>query len=131
MRPRGGVLRALWFWSPVGAYVFIIFYLSSQSQIPWAAPYPDYLSHALEYAGLAVLIARALNDGLARPVPPRRLAFTLLLCASCGAADELYQRLTPDRFSDVRDLLSDATGAALSLAELWLLQRARPGGPVR
>lgn len=128
MRSPGGVLRALWIWGPVAAYVFIIFYLSSQSQIPWAATYPDDLSHALEYGGLAVLVARALNDGLMRPVPRHRLALTLLLCASCGAADELYQRLTPDRFSDVRDLLSDTIGAALALAALWMLQRAG-GGP--
>jgi VanZ family protein len=127
--PPAGLLRGLWIWGPVAAYVFIIFYLSSQSQIPWASPYPDYVGHTLEYAGLAVLVARALNDGLLRPVPPRRLGLSLLLCSSCGAADELYQRLTPDRFSDVLDLLSDAGGAALALAALWLLQRALGRGP--
>lgn len=117
------LLRGLVLWGPVAAYVFAIFYLSSLSQFPWAPPTPDYLGHALEYAGLGVLVARALNDGLRRPVPPARLVLAFLLCAACGGADELYQRLTPDRFSDLGDVLSDAAGAALGLLSLWLVQR--------
>jgi VanZ family protein len=115
-----GALHRLWLWGPVAAYVFIIFYLSSLSQIPWAGGFPDYVEHGAEYFGLALLVVRAVNDGLRRPVPPRRLLISFLLCVACAVADEIWQRFTPDRYSDYVDVLSDAAGAALGLAALLL-----------
>src|SRR6267142_894986 len=68
--------------SLVLAYVVLIFYLSSLSQIPWAAAYPDYLEHSVEYLGLAVLMARALNNGLTRSVSSRTLLIAFGFCVS-------------------------------------------------
>ena len=119
-------LRALWIWGPVLLYLAGIFYLSSLSSIPWASVYPDSLEHALEYAGLAVLLARALNGGLGRPVPPARLFLALGLCVLYGATDEIHQRFVPDRFADITDVLSDAAGAAVGLLMLRLVMRIAP-----
>lgn len=120
---RRSVLRLLWLWSPVGVYLALILYISSLSSIPWAAHTPDWLNHGVEYAGLAILLVRALNDGLDRPVPRWRLLLTFGLCVLYGTIDELYQTLTPDRFSDWRDVLADGAGAALGLLVLCLARR--------
>ncbi|HEU4400544.1 MAG TPA: VanZ family protein [Candidatus Polarisedimenticolia bacterium] len=125
---RGKLLHRLAIWGPVAGYLALIFYLSSQSRIPWARLAPDYLEHGVEYAGLAVVLARALNDGLGRPVPRRTLLLTLLLCVAYAATDEIHQRFVPDRYSDIMDVLSDAVGSCLGLIVLHLAQWMRAGG---
>jgi VanZ family protein len=119
MPPSGG-LRRLWIWGPLVIYVGVIFYLSSLSSIPWAGWSPDYVSHSVEYCGLAILVARALNDGLDRPVPARRLAIAFLLTIACAALDESWQYFTPNRFADYRDVISDAAGSAVGIGMLYL-----------
>jgi VanZ family protein len=127
---RGAVLaHRLWIWGPAILYVGMIFYLSSQSYIPWASAAPDYVEHPVEYAGLAILVARALNDGLRRPLLLPLLLKALLLCILCGALDEIWQLWTPDRMSDVRDAMNDAIGAALGLGILLVGQRLVARGP--
>ena len=127
------LLRRIGIWVPVAIYLFLIFYFSSLSRVRWATAYPDFLLHGLEYLGLAVLLVRALNRGLATPVPRGRQALTLFLCTLCGTFDEAFQMLTPDRLADYRDVISDATGAAIGLLLVWLGQRLllrRPRGDV-
>jgi VanZ family protein len=126
---RPGLLHLLWVWGPLLGYGGLIFYLSSQSQVTWAHIAPDYVDHALEYFGLALLFARALNDGLGTPVPNRRLLLAFLLCVGYGVADEIHQWFVPDRFADFMDVLSDATGAGLALGSLRLAQRLRRRRP--
>ena len=123
---RSRLLHHLWIWGPVLVYVGVIFYLSSLSHIPWGGIAPDYISHAVEYFGLSLLVARALNDGLAQPVPPGRLLITLSLCVACGIADEIYQKFVPDRFADVGDVLSDAAGAGVGLGLMYLARSVLP-----
>jgi VanZ family protein len=118
-----GALRALFLWGPLAAYVALIFYLSSLSQVPWAAAYPDYLEHAAEYLGLAVLTARALNHGLTRPVPSRTLLIAFLLCVGYAISDEIHQKFVPNRFADVTDVVSDAVGAGTGLLALHVGRR--------
>ncbi|HKB06815.1 MAG TPA: VanZ family protein [Candidatus Polarisedimenticolia bacterium] len=122
MSPRGFV-HALWIWLPLFAYLLLIFYLSSLSRIPWAASYPDYLEHAVEYMGLAILAARALNNGLARPMPARTLVIAFSLCIAYAISDEIHQMFVPNRFADVTDVLSDAVGAGIGLGGLHLAGR--------
>ena len=125
--PVRGVLHALWMWGPLLAYVVLIFYLSSLSQIPWAAAYPDYLEHSVEYLGLAVLMARALNNGLTKSVPSRTLLMAFGLCVGYAISDEIHQMFVPNRFADITDVVSDAIGAGTGLLALHfghrLLQR--------
>lgn len=121
--PRFRLLHHLWIWGPVVLYVGVIFSLSSLSHIPWGGIAPDYVSHAVEYFGLALLMARALNEGLSRPVPPRRLLLTLSLCIACGILDELWQWTVPvGRLAEVLDVLSDAIGAGVGLGLIYLAQ---------
>jgi VanZ family protein len=69
---------------------------------------------------LSILVARALNDGLSRPIPGRRLAQAFVICLVIASLDEYLQRLTPDRFSDWADVVKDAVGAASGLGLLRL-----------
>jgi len=117
------VPRRLWLWAPPVAYLGLIFYLSNRPQPTWAGPYPDYLLHAAEYCVLAVLIARALNQGLLRRLTEGRLALSWALCVLYAASDEVHQYFVPGRSADYRDVLSDAAGAALGLVGLQVLQR--------
>jgi VanZ family protein len=128
---RSRPLRLLWIWGPVALYLAGIFYLSSLSHIPWAAAYPDYLEHSLEYAGLALVLARGLNGGLDHAVPPPLLLLAFALCVGYGALDELHQYFVPDRLADWRDVLSDSAGSAAGLLALHLagLLRAGRGRP--
>ncbi len=114
-------------WGPVVIYLALIFYLSSLSHIAWAAAYPDYVEHGAEYGGLAILLARALNNGLRHPLSFRVLLVTFLLCVAYGASDEFHQKFVPNRFADVTDVLSDSVGAAVGLTVLsigrWIAGR--------
>jgi VanZ family protein len=121
--PVRGVLRALWIWGPLLAYVVLIFYLSGLSQIPWAAAYPDYLEHSVEYLGLAVLTARALNNGLTRSVSSRTLLIAFGLCVGYAISDEIHQMFVPNRFADITDVVSDAIGAGTGLLALHFGRR--------
>jgi VanZ family protein len=117
------VLRHLWNWGPVVAYVALIFYLSGLSDISWSAPYPDHLLHAAEFFGLAILVARALNRGLQRLIPARTMLLAFLCCVLYAVSDEIHQMFVPNRYADVSDVLSDAVGAAVGLVGLHFMQR--------
>jgi VanZ family protein len=124
------LLHRAWIWGPVVAYLGLIFYLSSRPHVGWAQDYPDVLLHFLEYMALALLLARALNDGFGTPVPARSLLFAWVLCAAYAVSDELHQSFVPNRTSDWRDLVADGLGAAAGLVALAaaaaFLRRRRP-----
>ena len=124
MSPRV-LLRKAWIWGPLLAYLALIYYFSSLSRIAWAEAYPDYVEHAAEYFGLALLTARAFNNGVLRRIPPGVLILAFFACVAYAISDELHQMFVPDRFADYRDVLSDACGAGIALllthygARLW------------
>jgi VanZ family protein len=119
-------------WGPAILYLGLIYYVSAQPQVGWAAPYPDKLLHVSEYLVLAILLARALNNGIRRHVTASRLLLTWGLCAAYAVSDEIHQIFVPGRSPDVRDALADACGAALGLLMLqaaqaaWLRRRPAP-----
>lgn len=123
-----GILHRIWIWGPLVAYGFLIFHLSGLSQIPWASRYPDYVAHSTEYMGLAVLTARALNNGLLRPLSGRILILAFLLCVGYAISDEIHQMFVPDRYADITDVLSDAAGAGAGLLALHFGRRLVVGG---
>ena len=130
MIPFHRILRVLWIWGPLAVYVVLIFYLSSLSQIPWATAYPDYIEHSIEYCGLAVLMTRALNNGLNRSIPGRTLLVAFLLCVGYAISDEIHQMFVPNRFADVTDVMSDAVGAGAGLVALHIGRRFLDRGGV-
>ena len=114
-------------WTPVAVYVLIIAWLAVQKSVPVPAFFPpeyNYIIHILEYSGLGILTARALNGGLTRHVPTRQLYTAFLLCLLFASADEIFQWLfSESRFGDYMDVLSDGVGLGLGLGALHLWQR--------
>ncbi len=51
---------------------------------------------------------------------------TLSLCIAYAITDEVHQMFVPDRYADVRDVLSDAAGAGAGLGLLYLAQTVLP-----
>jgi VanZ family protein len=108
-----GAGRRVGLWLPPLVYAAVIFYLSSQS-----APLPeltehvwDKFLHTIEYAGLGLLVCRAL---VGEGIPWVRAAILAVAISSVyGASDEWHQSFVPDRSSDVRDWITDNIGATL------------------
>jgi len=108
---RAGRLRR---WAPVAAYMAVIFLLSSVSQVPRAPSGTDKVVHVALYAGLALLVLRALAGRLPGPLVPRHLVLTVAITVGYGATDEFHQGFVPNRSADYRDLLADGFGALLA-----------------
>jgi VanZ family protein len=106
-------------WSPVAIYMAAIFLLSSTARLP--AP-PGGLSdkqvHALVYAGLCAVTARAFARGAWRRLSARTLALAWLVTVFYGATDEWHQGFVPGRTTDLMDLAADAAGAAIAALAL-------------
>ena len=109
-------------WLAVAGWMALIFFLSSQPQLPSAPdPWADLLfkkgAHFTVYAVLAVLFRRALPEG--RWIWALAWMFAVLYAAS----DEWHQSFVPGRHPQLTDVLIDACGAATGLLILWRRQR--------
>jgi VanZ family protein len=111
-------------WLAVAGWMALIFFLSSQPQLP-SPPDPliDLLfkkgAHFSVYATLAVLFHRAL--------PPGRWVWALawLLTALYAGSDEWHQSFVPGRHPHITDVVIDLCGAAFGLLMLWLIHRRK------
>jgi VanZ family protein len=91
--------------------MIVIFSLSAQSNpLPEVTTHVwDKLLHATEYAGLAVLVARAVRgEGAPWSVV---LLLAILITSAYGASDEVHQLFVPGRDSAVGDWVADSVGA--------------------
>jgi VanZ family protein/glutaredoxin len=104
-------------------YGGVVYYLSSQSSTPVPGGIPDWILHPLEYLGFSVLLVRALNGGLDRPIPRRRYLLAILLAMAYAVSDEIHQRHVPRRDASVKDVLSDTLGAVLAVGVAESLHR--------
>ena len=121
--------RALWLWGPVAAYAVAIFLESSVSQVPeLPTGVSDKDAHGFLYAGMALLILRALAGASWRNVTIAAGVAAVFLSAAYGATDEFHQRFVPGRTADLLDLAADTAGAAAAVAVVWVIARwrARP-----
>jgi VanZ family protein len=122
-------VKRILLWAAVVGYASLIFYLSSlENPLPQLTPHlSDKALHAVEYGGLALLVAAAL---LASGVRARRAVGIAILAASLYAGtDELHQSLVPGRSCELADWIADTLGAlAGGLVAFWP-RRARPAAP--
>jgi VanZ family protein len=109
-------------WLAVAGWMTLIFFLSSQSQLPAPPdPWVDLIfkksAHFTVYAVLAVLFRRAL--------PPSRWIWALswTFAVLYAASDEWHQLFVPDRHPQLTDVLIDLCGAATGLLIFWWFQR--------
>ena len=85
--------------------------------------------HLTEYAVLSMLCWRAVRQpvrGDTRTWSWREAAVSLTMATVYAASDELHQGFVPSRTASAWDVLVDTCGAAIGLALLWSLRRARP-----
>jgi len=106
------------YWLPVLLYMALIFGASSipGRDVPVFFPLMDKLEHLTEYGLFGLLLGRAFRFTVGGQRGIRWALATVALGGLVGAMDELYQRLTPGRQSDVRDWVADF--AAVTLAVL-------------
>lgn len=113
-------------WGPVLLYMCFIFGLSSLTATPAMPHGSDKVLHALLYAGLGLLLARALARGLTG-VTPRIIVITVVCGALYGVSDEFHQYFNPPRAVEAADVLADTIGAGLGAVVLyaWGIIRGR------
>ena len=110
--------RALRAWILVLAYLVLIFGVSS---IPSASlshtifKVSDKVAHAAEYTGFGLLLTLALRGSLRRAPRWAIMIAVIVLGASVGVLDEVYQLTVPGRESDVLDWMADVLGITLGL----------------
>jgi len=105
------------YWLPVLVYIGLIFAASSipGRDIPMLFPYVDKLEHLAEYSLFGLLLGRAFRFTVGGQRGRVWALATVALGALVGGMDELYQRLTPGRISDVRDWAIDVTAVTLTV----------------
>jgi VanZ family protein len=106
-------------WAPVAIYMALIFSVSADPDPPAPEAVSDKLLHLLAYAGLAVVVFRAVAGGLPARVTPPAAVFTLLITIAYAASDEFHQLFVPNRSADVHDLYADIAGTAIALIGCW------------
>jgi len=121
---RRAAVRA---WSLAIAYMATIFAISSLPRIgPRILLFPhfDKVLHLVVYAGLSVLLARALRDTYGAGTRPLWLPAAAILAALYGVSDEWHQAFVPGRTASLADVAADAVGAAIA-AGLFPIVEAR------
>ena len=132
-------------WTPVFIWMAGIFYFSSRrAPLDFLPSFGhgidiERLAHIGEYAGLAVLLPRALSNsrggdwekGGGGDFPPaqkasQRLYTPVLIALAYAVLDEFHQELTPGRGFELADIGYDLVGIVAALALTWV--RERGGG---
>lgn len=103
----------------------MVFGLSSVSKLPTP---PAGLSfsviHAVTYAGLGALTARATGKGL-RDVSWRAVVGAIVISTLYGVSDEYHQLFVPGRTFDVLDMVADAIGSVAGACAVGAWSRIR------
>lgn len=104
------------YWVPVIIWAGIIFALSSTPSFPdevsMFAKF-DKLIHAIEYAGLSFLLARALKQSPQQKISRNFRVLAIIFTILYGISDEFHQSFVPLRDPSMVDLIADSIGAVL------------------
>lgn len=114
-------------WGSVIGYCLCIFLLSAQSfvSVPDTVPSADKGAHAILYAGLGWLWARAVQGSWPTQTSGMILVSSLIFTALYGASDEWHQFYVPERMADVWDVVADTIGGTLGAIGYVVWQRMR------
>jgi VanZ family protein len=113
-------------WAPVGAFMALLYHLSSRTDLPRMATGTDKWFHAGAYTVLALLCLRAFHAGWGRlALGPTVLALAATMLY--GLFDELHQARVPGRVASPLDWLADCGGALLAVVTVLFLTRLRRG----
>ncbi|MBI2106155.1 VanZ family protein [Candidatus Woesearchaeota archaeon] len=111
------------FWLPVYIYLLLIFYFSSLPSIEASSMISErfyissYVQHIILYAGLALLLFRAVNYS-------KKQDFIVILSTTLyGFIDEVHQHFVPGRTFQSSDILMDFLGAILALILLSIYKK--------
>ena len=105
----------------------LIFYLSSQPQIPVDTGLSDKVLHFAAYGLLSALWIVALA-GSAGSIGAAKAWGGAVLAVLFGLSDEFHQSFVPGRTASWGDVAADALGAAVAAGALWLLAARRGEG---
>ena len=127
-----GTERTLRTWILVGAYLALIFGVSSIPQNPLShtcIKVSDKLAHLAEYTGFGLLLSVAFRSTCRRVRRWVLLVVVVLIGAAVGALDETYQMTVPGRERELLDWVADVTGvlvgSCLAMAlNSWMARRA-------
>ncbi|MBL0715557.1 MAG: VanZ family protein [Desulfosarcina sp.] len=92
----------------------LLIFWQSSAPLPVQTPtFPglDKLVHAVVYAFVAILAARAFATLPFQPHPHALLGAAVLFASLYGLGDEVHQSFVPGRTADVWDLAADIVGA--------------------
>ncbi|MBI2845644.1 MAG: VanZ family protein [Chloroflexi bacterium] len=108
-------------WVPVGAWMALIFVVSSQPELPGPPnPLLSTFGHFFEYGVLALLLLRAVYQS-GRVDVGSAVLWAIAIVALYAASDELHQAFVPGRTADIGDIAWDLSGAGVAiLAWIWL-----------
>jgi hypothetical protein len=124
-RPRAGFFVHV---APAMLYVFAVFYGGSvgMSSVPGVELLSyDKLLHAVAFAGMQLVVLRAVRFELPRLGFMRQNLLALGLTSGVGILLELYQLALPHRSAELLDWVADTLGALSAAALLHVAHRRR------
>ena len=113
-------------WLPVVAWMAAIWYGAGMPQEPGpVAAFSDTVVHAAAYAGLALLVTRALSGGRTRGITGGVLLLALVIATLHGMSVEFEQMFIPARTAEWRDVGNDIIGGSIGIALAWAWSKIR------
>jgi VanZ family protein len=115
--PRQRLSLFVKYWLPVLLYIALIFAASSVPgrDIPTLFSGSDKFEHIAEYSLFGLLLGRAFRFTVGGERGKLWSLSAVLLGGFVGGMDELYQRFTPGRQSDIRDWVIDVAAVTLAV----------------
>jgi VanZ family protein len=107
-----------------------IFFVSGQSQPSVPGGISNTTGHLIAYAGLGLLLVRAITGRLGGRITGRAAGTALAIATAYGVTDEVHQMFVPGRMPDIGDVAADAAGAFIAVGVCWawgIIRAPNPG----